>query len=102
MHRKSTPKRASAEEALRAANERLDLIVRLMDKPVWEWDGDNKPVRFNSAFCNTFGYQPQETQPRLQFWIEHIHPDESKEILQRFRDFLETRRSAEHTSELQP
>jgi PAS domain S-box-containing protein len=91
MQRQSTSKRASAEEALRAANERLDLMARLIDKPVWEWQGDNKPVRFSSTFCNTFGYQPKETQPGLEFWIEHIHPDESGEILKRFRDFLETR-----------
>jgi PAS domain S-box-containing protein len=90
MQRQSTSKRGPADEALRAANERLDLMVRVMDKPVREWQAENETVRFNSTFCEIFGYHAEETQPGMKFWIEHIHPDESAEVVQLFRDFLET------------
>jgi PAS domain-containing protein len=84
MHREGKHIKGSAEKDLRTARERFDLILRVTNKPVWEWQADEDSVWFNQAFCNVFGYQPEETQPGLQFWTERIHPDDAEGILQRF------------------
>jgi two-component system, cell cycle sensor histidine kinase and response regulator CckA len=90
MHRESTAKSGSMKEALRVANERLDLMSRLINRPVWEWQVKDDEVSFNNTFCEIFGYRPDETREGLKFWSDHIHPDESEETTQAFRDFLET------------
>lgn len=91
MHRESTTKGTSEKEALRAAHERLDLMLRVMNRPIWEWNAQENTAWFNSTFCETFGYAPEETQPGYEFWVNHIHPDDAEDIARRFREFLETK-----------
>lgn len=91
MHRDSTSKSTSAKEALRAANERLDLMLRALNRPIWEWQARDDAVSFNATFCEAFGYSLEETQPGFAFWLDHIHPDDAEEIARRFREFLATK-----------
>lgn len=89
MQRDSTSKSEAANEAIRTANERLDLMLRAMNRPIWEWQTKDDTVQFNSTFCEVFGYSQEETQPGLKFWIEHIHPDEAASVEQQFRELLD-------------
>jgi PAS domain S-box-containing protein len=82
--------KGTAEKDLRAARERFDLLLKVTNKPVWEWRAHDDSMWFNETFCDAFGYRPAEDEPGMQFWIDRIHPDEKESITKQFREFLET------------
>jgi PAS domain S-box-containing protein len=91
MHREGKSMKGTAEKDLRAARERFDLLLKVTNKPVWEWHANDDSMWFNDSFCETFGFRPEDTQPGMQFWIDRIHPEEREGIAKQFQDFLETR-----------
>ena len=78
-----------AEEALRQSEERYRLVMEATNDGVWDWDLTTDEVFFNSAYMAMLGYTPDEVSPDINFWKDHIHPEDKEAALKANRDCIE-------------
>lgn len=67
--------RKAIEAALRASEERYQLIIRATSDAVWDWDLITQEVRWSQGLRTVFGY-PAEALRHHDWWRSHVHPDE--------------------------
>src|SRR4051812_44233237 len=78
--------RRDAEDALRAANERLSLALDTARMGVWEWDVGTGQVRWSDQVAAIHGLNPDVFTGTFDGWINTIHPDDrerAREAIQR-------------------
>lgn len=75
--------RQEAEAALRVSEERLQLVARATSDAVWDRDLLTNTLWLGPGF-KIFGYNSQDLAQGLEFWSDHIHPEERAEILKGF------------------
>ncbi len=66
--------------ALSRANERFQLAVAAVKATIYEWDIDNKTIENRQGLVEVLGYQPEETEPSPNWWLERVHPDDRERI----------------------
>ncbi len=72
--------RKRSEEALKANEERFQLVTRAVGSAVWEWDVINDRDWWSEGFLEIFGHQPDDPNtPPIQ-WMSHIHPDDKPRV----------------------
>lgn len=74
-------KRKEAEEALRASEERFQVVARMATDAIWEWNLATGEFWRSEALADIFGYRTSEVQPDLKWWHERIHPGDRKMVL---------------------
>ena len=78
-------KQAAAKEkeralaALRASEERFQLVARATNDAIWDWDIATNAVWWNEGIQN-FGYARDDVGKTSLWWQEHIHPDDKKRV----------------------
>lgn len=78
--------RREAEDALRAANERLSLALETARMGVWEWDVKSGNVRWTDEVAPIHGLKLEMFSGTFDGWINTIHPDDrdrAREAIQR-------------------
>jgi PAS domain S-box-containing protein len=70
-----------AEEAIRESEERFRLVSRATNDAIWDWNLVTDELRWGGGFTRLFGYREEETEPTIQSWYEHIHPDERDRVI---------------------
>ena len=79
--------RKRAEEALREAGERFQLVARATNDAVWDWNLTS-PAWWNDTFYEIYGFDRNST-PSLEAWASHIHPDDQERVMAGFRAVVE-------------
>jgi PAS domain S-box-containing protein len=76
--------RKHAEEALRASEARLEAGVELAGLAFYEADFGGGAVYIDDRFRDLCGIPPDREQglQALEFWIEHLHPDDRPRVLE--------------------
>ncbi|MQA31827.1 MAG: PAS domain S-box protein, partial [Luteitalea sp.] len=69
-----------AGEALRVNEERSRLLAKATNDAVWDWDLDTNALWWNEGFSTLFGYGPEEVDPTVKSWTDHIHPDDRARV----------------------
>ncbi|MBN8685627.1 MAG: PAS domain S-box protein [Chitinophagales bacterium] len=69
----------SAENKLRATNDRLLLLSRATTDAIWEWDMQTGQIFRNEALMELVGYQAGEPKG-LSWWLRRIHPDDRNRV----------------------
>jgi len=73
--------RKMAEQAVRQSDERFQLVTKATNDVIWDWDLAHDGVWWNDNLITMFGYDPIQITDGLQFWVEHIHPDDRNNVL---------------------
>jgi len=73
--------RKMAEQAVRQSDERFQLVTKATNDVIWDWDLVEDGIWWNDNLITMFGYDPIQITDGLQFWVEHIHPDDRNNVL---------------------
>ncbi|MGB4843553.1 MAG: PAS domain S-box protein, partial [Ferruginibacter sp.] len=65
-----------AEEKIRKAVERYDILARATSDCIWDWDIENDSILYNDSMGNMFGYTRNDIKNGTAWWKSNIHPDD--------------------------
>ncbi len=82
--------RNAAERALRESEERLRLAMSVTDQGWFDVDLPTGRVEVSPEYPRMLGYEPEEFCSDLDNWMGNVHPEDSKNLIQTFRDCIET------------
>jgi PAS domain S-box-containing protein len=69
----------SSEEALKAANWRIESIIEGTRIGTWEWNIQTGETVFNEIWAQMIGYTLEELAPvSIKTWEALVHPDDAK------------------------
>jgi PAS domain S-box-containing protein len=69
----------------------LQLAATALDGTIYDWDVENKTVNRTQGLVDVLGYRPEEVEPTLDWWTQHIHPDDRQRIRNEISDALACR-----------
>jgi PAS domain S-box-containing protein len=84
-----TEERAAAA-ALRASEERFQVVARATNDAIWEADLGTGVFTRGATFAQLFGYRPEDVGSDETWWWERVHPDDQERV----RAGLEASRAA--------
>ena len=70
-----------SEERHRTALERYQLVARATNDVIWDWDVVTNELLWNDAIHTTFRFPPDAVAHTIQFWYDHIHPEDRDRVL---------------------
>jgi PAS domain S-box-containing protein len=80
-----------AEDAIRQAEERVQLAVDGADLASWDWNIATGEVIFNQRWAEMRGFRPEEIRPHVDSWISDIHPEDRPRVDKALTDCFEGR-----------
>ena len=72
--------RKRMEDDLRQSIERFETISKATNDAVWDWDLSTDNLWWNDSFKILFGYQENEIEPHIEFWVNRVHPDDRDDV----------------------
>lgn len=69
------------EQALRASEERLAMVIQGSNDGIWDWDVTTGQVYFSARWKGMLGYEEHEIEDRIEAWEQLIHPDDRERAL---------------------
>lgn len=79
------------EDALRKAQERVELALEGADLACWDWNVETGEAVFNARWAEMRGYRPDEVREHVQSWRAGIHPDDLPRVRRALDDYFEGR-----------
>ena len=80
--------RKQAEEALREAKVRVELVARSPNIGMWDWDLRTNQVYFSHEWQRQIGYEDHELPDTYEEWESRLHPDDRSRVLSALRENL--------------
>ncbi|HET7876368.1 MAG TPA: CHASE domain-containing protein, partial [Methylomirabilota bacterium] len=74
-----------SEYLLREANERFELAAAAVNSVIYDRMIGERTVVWRGGVTELFGYPPEEVQPTIDWWLEHLHPDDRKRVYAEMR-----------------
>ncbi len=71
--------------ALRASEERFRYAMEATSDGLWDWNAVTGAVYYSPGYARMLGYTQDELAPRLDTWLDLLHPDERADVLVRAR-----------------
>jgi diguanylate cyclase (GGDEF)-like protein/PAS domain S-box-containing protein len=68
--------RKAAKDALRASEERLQLVLDGSSDGFWDWNVKTGAILFSRHWAEMLGYDLAEVQPHIRIWRRLMHPDD--------------------------
>lgn len=84
--------RKQAEEAVKWAQQRLELAVRSANLGMWEWDVPSDFLTVDPVWVEYLGYRPGEIPLRRRAWFGLIHPDDRAAVRHAVKTHMRTDR----------
>jgi len=81
--------RKRAEEALRESRDRYELATRAGKVGVWDWNIISGEFYLDPVIKSFLGYSDEEIPNDLEDWVNYVHPDDRKPVMQACKDCLE-------------
>ena len=74
--------RCRAEAELCVSQERFSLVTKATNDAIWDWDMIADTQWWNESLQSTFGYDPVQVEAGPESWINRIHPEDKKRVLE--------------------
>jgi two-component system cell cycle sensor histidine kinase/response regulator CckA len=78
-----------AETAVRITDERLKFVARATTDVIWDWDIMTNALVWNDSVETVFGHKQNQIYPEIQWWHDHIHPDDRERVITGIRGILD-------------
>ena len=82
--------RKLAEEQIRFATERYQIVTKVTSDAVWDWDLAKGKAYRSKGFVNILGIDISELDSEISFWESLLHPDELLVVTENFRKLIES------------
>ncbi|HXQ78130.1 MAG TPA: PAS domain S-box protein [Gemmatimonadaceae bacterium] len=69
-----------AERAVRATDERFKFVAKATNDVIWDWDLKTNSLTWNDAVETVFGHSQTTIYPEIQWWRDHLHPDDHARV----------------------
>jgi PAS domain S-box-containing protein len=66
------------------------LIANASNDVLWDWDMKRDIIEWNDALSITFRHRPEHVQSSLQWWLDHVHPDDRARVKQSLANLFES------------
>ncbi|MBI4300549.1 MAG: PAS domain S-box protein [Chloroflexi bacterium] len=73
---------ARLHQNIRQANERFRLAAAAVHSGIYEWDIPTDQVFWTEGITELFGYPREEVKPTMDWWFNHVHPEDSNGVRQ--------------------
>jgi two-component system sensor histidine kinase UhpB len=74
--------RRLAEEASRLNHQRFELVALATTDAIWDLNLETRDVWWSTGIQHLFGYRPEDVSPRLDWWLQRLHPDDKDRVTQ--------------------
>jgi PAS domain S-box-containing protein len=78
-----------AERAVRTTDERFKFVARATTDVIWDWDIKSNSVVWNDSVQTVFGHKQNRIYPEIQWWYDHLHPDDRERVIAGLQGVLE-------------
>jgi PAS domain S-box-containing protein len=78
---RNTTEQARVQRALRTSAERYRLVNKATNDVIWDWDLRTNELLWNEALARAFGHDPATVPRAIEWWYEHLHPDDRERIV---------------------
>ena len=96
---KDITEKKKADEEIKNANERYELVTKVTHEAIYDWDITNNTLKWSEAYLNSFGYAIPPIENGLEHWEKQLHPDDRDKVFESLEIALED--SSTHTWEYQ-
>ena len=86
-----TTERKQAEETLRKSEERYTLATGAAKTGVWDWNIETGAFYLDPNIKAILGYADSEIPNDLEEWVQYVHPDDRKPVMDAAAAHLEGR-----------
>jgi PAS domain S-box-containing protein len=83
--------RKQAEEALKEGFQRLEFALQGGKLGMWDWNPQDGAVVYNDLWAQMLEYRPDEVEPTVEFFKQHVHPEDLAAVLDRLTGHVEGR-----------
>ncbi|RLE06603.1 MAG: hypothetical protein DRJ06_07465, partial [Candidatus Aminicenantes bacterium] len=80
--------RKKIEEKLSKTRERLELAMDAGEHGFWDWNLDTNDIYFSPRYYTMLGYKPGELPMRFETWVNLMHPDDRKTIVEKVKNYV--------------
>ncbi len=88
---KDITQRKLAEENIKIAKERYDIVAKATNDAIYDWNlQTNEVIRTGDGLQVLFGYTNEEADKEKDFWEKRIHPDDLPDVKNKLKIKLET------------
>lgn len=81
-------RRASAEESLEAAEERLRLAIKGTNDGIYDWDIETKELYWSPQYKSLLGYEDHEIKASRETMDSLLHPDDREQLWENTYKYL--------------
>lgn len=81
--------RKAAEQALRASEERMRLVVRATSDAFWDWDLSSGRVTGSERMRGFYGTGGGDIEEDAAWWFERVHPEDRDRVMNGLRRAIE-------------
>ena len=74
-------RRDAAEKLSHMNAERFELAARAASDALWDWNLITNDIWWGEGFRTLFGHAPQDLDPSIISWTNHIHPDDRERTI---------------------
>lgn len=67
--------------ALAESNAHYAMVAKATNDTIWDWNLKDNRLEWSENLYSVFGFTPAETRSRLEWWQEHIHPEDRARVL---------------------
>ena len=71
----------NAERAVRITDERFRFVARAITDVIWDWNITTNALAWNDSVETVFGHKQNELYPEIQWWFDHLHPDDRERVI---------------------
>jgi PAS domain S-box-containing protein len=69
-----------AEQAVRTTDERYRFVARATNDVIWDWEIKTNVLIWNDSVEHVFGHKQNTISPEIQWWYDHIHPEDRERV----------------------
>jgi PAS domain S-box-containing protein len=69
------------ESTLRWSEQRYELATLATNDAIWDWSLETDVLSWNNAIQRIFQYAPDGVEGTVQWWYDHIHPDDAARVV---------------------